>query len=167
MWYQKAYVNRRDWILENLPVLKLSSTQAMVVLMIDYLNFQQSPVSIDILAKRLGMDVKDVDEAVFVLTSRKALKVRVERDTVVFSLDGLFENNLYEFVDESIFNVFETEFSRPLSQHEFTTLNEFLAKYSQSEILNALRAASIQRKLTMPYIHSILVNNRKDTNGSL
>lgn len=162
MWYKKGYVNRRDWILENLPALKLAPNEAVLVLMIDYLNVQGLLITMDTLAKRTSLSTEEIDKAIHVLTARKALSIETNRSSIVFSLDGLFENNLYEYVDEGVFQVFETEFSRPLSQPELAKLNEWLALYPQQDIYDALRKASLKNKLSMAYIQSILVNQKRE-----
>lgn len=68
----------------------------------------------------------------------------------------------YEYVDENIFQVFESELARPLSQQELERLNSWLGMYSQDEIIAALRTAIVYKKVSFPYMNTILANNRKE-----
>lgn len=161
MWYEKGYINRRDWILENLGALKLSSQEAIVVMMIDYLTMLNQGISLESLAKRCHLPIQELDEVIHVLTVRKVLSVQLVDSKVVFDLSGLFQNNIYEYVDDNIFSLFEGEFSRPLSQPEVAKLNEWMGQYPEAWIIEALRTASINNKCSMNYIYSILVNKAK------
>lgn len=162
MWYEKAYFNHRDWILDNLKTLKLSPVQTVVTLMIDYLLMQGEAVSVEILSELTGISLHDVDEAIQVLVARRALKINIDNAKVVFDLSGLFDSLLYEYVDDNVFSIFETEFSRVLSQKELETLNGWLKMYPKAWVLDALRKASIQDKLKFNYINGILLAMKRD-----
>ncbi len=163
VWYQKPYVNRRDWLLENQGSLKLSPDQLLIVLMIDYLNTNHEMISLEVLANRLALDMQTIDNAIQSLVSKSCLKISVLDGNVVFSIDGIFESGLlYEHVDETIFGVFETEFGRLLSQSELQTLNTWLKTYDEELILDALRSAVMYKKLNMKYINTILINLKKE-----
>lgn len=163
VWWQKPYINRRDWLLENQGSLKLSPHQLLIVLMIDYLNTHQELITLESLSKRLALEENVVDQAIQSLVARSYLKISVSSDRVQFSIEGIFENGLlYEHVDEDVFRVFETEFGRLLSQSELQTINTWLKTYEESMILDALRSAVIYKKLNMKYINTILINMKKD-----
>ncbi len=163
MWWKKPYVNRRDWILENLGVLNLSSMEVIILLLIDYLNCLHENIDPVVLSKRSGIEVEEVDELIHQLVRKNLLEVKPLKDKIEFNIDNLFQEGLrYEFVDENIFEVFESELSRPLSQPELQRLNGWLSQYTQNEIIAALRTAIVYQKVTFPYINSILVNNRKE-----
>ncbi len=163
MWWKKPYVNRRDWMLENLGVLNLSSMEVVILLLIDYLNGLHENIDPVVLSKRSGIEVEEVDELIHQLVRKNLLEVKPLKDKIEFNIDNLFQEGLrYEFVDENIFEVFESELSRPLSQPELQRLNGWLSQYTQNEIIAALRTAIVYQKVTFPYINSILVNNRKE-----
>lgn len=163
MWWKKPYVNRRDWMLENLGVLNLSSMEVVILLLIDYLNGLHQNIDPVVLSKRSGIEVEKVDELIHQLVRKNLLEVKPLKDKIEFNIDNLFQEGLrYEFVDENIFEVFESELSRPLSQPELQRLNGWLSQYTQNEIIAALRTAIVYQKVTFPYINSILVNNRKE-----
>lgn len=163
MWWQKPYISRRDWILENLGVLKLNSNEVVIVLMVDYLNQFGIVITLEELSTRTGFDVSVVDETIQSLVNRSFLSISMSAGGVSFGIDGLFQDgSLYEFVDKGIFEIFETEFGRLLSQNELETLNTWLSKYSQEEILDALGNAIIYKKVSMQYINAILHNMEKE-----
>ncbi len=163
MWWNKPYVNRRDWVLENLGGLKLSPSQTIVVLMIDYYNSLNRPIDLPSFAKACNMELTDVDETIESLVQAQVLSIKAVHNRISFNLDALFSNGLlYEYVDEDIFEVFESEFGRLLSQNELVMLNEWLTIYTQDEILDALRQALIYQKASFNYINAILVNKRQE-----
>jgi len=163
MWWKKPYINRRDWILDNLGALSLSPEQVVVLLMVDFYNEQGKAIDLEAFAKACSMELAEVDQVIHSLVQSQILKIQPQKDRIDFSIDGLFDQGvMYEYVDQDIFEVFETEFGRLLSQNELMTLNKWLATYSQDEILEALRSALIYQKASMPYIEAILVNNRKE-----
>lgn len=163
MWWNKNYISRRDWILENLGVLNLNAHETVLLLMIDFLKGINVDITLEELAMRCGFDVSVVDETIQSLVGRSYLSVRMESGSVVFVIDGLFQDGvMYEFVDKGIFEVFETEFGRLLSQQELQTLNTWLSKYTQEEIIEALGNAIIYKKVSMQYINAILHNMEKE-----
>ncbi len=164
MWWKKPYINRRDWILENLGSLSLSGTEAVVVLMVDFLNDQKSEISLEILSDRTGISIENVDDSIQSLVSKSFLNFEVKNQTLSFSIDGIFDDNLhYEHVDINIFNTFETEFGRLLSQNELQLLNTWLQKYSQEDILDSLSSAIIYKKVSMQYINAILADKKRSS----
>mgnify|MGYP001207947410 CR=1 FL=1 len=168
MWWTKPYVNRRDWILENLGVLNVSGDQALLLLMIDYLNTQKEIIDPQILSNRTGLKPERVDELIHQLVRQNILEIKPLKDRIEFNIDRLFQEGLlYEYVDETIFEIFEGELARPLSQSELERLNSWLNQYTQEEIISALRTAIVYQKVTFPYINSILANNRKEKGLSL
>lgn len=166
MWWQKTYINRRDWILENMGALDLSSNQILVLLMIDFMNQNQLEITLEALAKRLGWELSQVDSVIHDLVRQQILSIRVSKDVLDFNLEGLFEERIaYEFASGDLFQVFESEFGRLLSQNELMMMNSWLQTYSQDEILDALRNAMIYKKLSMHYINAILANKARERQG--
>ena len=52
-WWNKRFINRRDWILDNLTELSLTSDETLVILMIDFLNQHMITITHGILAEKL------------------------------------------------------------------------------------------------------------------
>lgn len=82
MWWKKPYFNRRDWILENLGVLELSAHEIVVLLLIDYMNTHQYPITPSELAARASFTPETVDETLHKLAARNILIIK-DRKSVV------------------------------------------------------------------------------------
>ena len=57
-WYQENFVNRRDWILDNLADLKMSYEEIVVVLLIDFFNSNNINITFsnnELLSKKLQL----------------------------------------------------------------------------------------------------------------
>ena len=61
-------------------------------------------------------------------------------------------------MDRSLFDTFESEFGRPLSEREMEKLNEWVKSTHKKLIIYALRQASLDEKLSFPYIDKIISN---------
>lgn len=163
MWWNKPYVNRRDWILENLGVLDLNAHQVVVIMLIDYMNTNHLDINPMELIQRTGFEAGIIDEVIQQLVAQNILSIKPSANNFIFNIDNLFQDGIrYEYIDQNIFTVFETELARPLSQVELERLNSWLGMYSQEEIISALRTAIVYNKVSFPYMNSILVNNRKE-----
>ena len=68
-------------------------------------------------------------------------------------------------IGQSIFEVFESEFGRLLSQPELVMLNNWMKQYTEADILDALRNAMVYKKVSMNYINTILANKQKEKQG--
>ena len=80
----------------------------------------------------------------------------------VFDLSKLFESEYgkeKEVLKNDLNQIFETEFQRPLSNDEFTKLNQWLKIYDKKKIIMSLRKASMYQKLNFAYIEKILENS--------
>ncbi|WZU00391.1 hypothetical protein MGH68_12470 [Erysipelothrix sp. D19-032] len=100
-----------------MSTLKVTPNQVVVLLLIDFLNEQNIAISLEVLAEQSGMSVQAVDEVMHDLMRQKMLAIKVENESIRFIMDGLFQDGVaYEYVNQSIFEVFESEFGRLLSQ---------------------------------------------------
>ena len=161
-WYEESFVSRRDWILDNLNRLPVTSQQALILLMIDFDNQHGRMVSLDALSQQTGIDIQQVDKAVSELNKKGYLKVATRSRRVVFDISGIFEWEEEKSVSQDVFQIFETEFGRVLSQMETTTIADWLSEYGEETVLDALREASIQKKVDIRYINRILGNWSKN-----
>ena len=165
-WYQENYVNRRDWILENLEYLKITPLELEVILLIDYFNSNHQLVSPEVLAEKTNLDITTIDDVFNSLESKNYLEFKVSNKGVIFSLDKLFEIKIGKeevVFNVELFNLFEEEFGKPLSKNDMEKLNQLRKKYTTKLIIYALREASLHNKLTMQYITAIL--REWDKNG--
>lgn len=160
-WYNLTYVNRRDWILENLENLNLTFEESVIVLVIDYMNSNNMEVTIEALQKKCQIEYEKVDEIISGLCNKNYLSFKTMDRKVVFELTGLFETDVAKeevALNRSLFDLFENEFKRTLNQVETEKIGEWVKKYEKKKIINALRKASMYQKLSFPYIDEILVN---------
>ena len=73
-----------------------------------------------------------------------------------FNMDGIFQQKEKDTDALPIFQTFEQEVGRPLTQKELMMLSEWIRKYDNELIIYALREAAIYRKLNIKYIDTIL-----------
>ncbi|MEA4876126.1 DnaD domain-containing protein [Anaerorhabdus sp.] len=158
-WYKQNYVNHRDWVLDNLELLGLSMQEALIVLLIDFFNINQLPITIDILAKKTGCDQDEIDKVLSILVAKKYLEIRATNKKVSFILDGLFDTEVsrtQSALNSSLFELFEEEFGRPLSNSEMMKLSDLVKTMDSKLIVYALKEASMYQKVNFNYITKIL-----------
>lgn len=158
-WYKQTYVNHRDWILENLDVLGLSHQETIIVLLIDFFNTNQILITMELLSRKSAMEQEELDKTLSVLCAKKYLEIRATNKQVSFILDGLFETEVAKTqnaLNSSLFDLFETEFARPLSNAEMMKLSDWIKIYDSKLVIYALRESSMYQKISMNYIQKIL-----------
>jgi len=161
--FRQPFFNRRNWILENLEDLDLSLEESMVVLLIDYFNELNCNVDIPSLANKLNMDGAYIDAILNQLLAKGYLKIEAINRKMVYQLDGLYLHTedakpCNSNVFRNLFELYEQEFRRPLSQRESEQLSEWISVYDLKLIEYALREAVIYDKVAFPYIDTILRN---------
>lgn len=159
----EIYFDKVRWILSHLKELDISSDEIIVILMIVVLKEQNLEVNIEKIANLTPLSHKEVDDAITLLASKRYLEIKICAGEVGFNIDQVFElkkevNN--EVLD--LFEIFEEEFARMLTQAELVRLNGWIEDYSRDEIIEALRSASIMQKLHFNYIDRILENNKDE-----
>lgn len=158
-WYEERFINHRDWILENLEYLGLNAEELMLVLLIDFANEHQIAISISSLQEKTGLTVEKINQVISLLVAHDQLKIITVNGKVIFQLNGLFETTTKrqeKTLDASLFDAFETEFKRPLSQREMEKISEWNRSTDRQLILLALREASMYQKVSILYIERIL-----------
>ena len=163
-WYEQKYVNHRDWILDHLQVLKLSPAEFEMVMLIDFMNEHGMSITYEDLKQKTGMSSAEADHAIGLLCSRGYLEILASPNSVRFVLNGLFETDTARaasVMDSSLFDLFETEFGRPLSQNEMAKISEWNSSTDKQLIIYALREASMKQKLAIPYIDKIIQTWKK------
>lgn len=162
-WWNEYFVNRRDYILDHFEDLTLTCEECMAILLIDFMNQHNIPVSHGILAAKMKMEATQIDNLLANLSAKGYLSITYRDKKVVFMIDGIFENpqNKTMDFDQSLFDVFEREFARPLSQLELQRMSEWMGKYDQRLILYALREALLYDKRSFDYIERILAEWKK------
>ncbi|MBR2668603.1 MAG: DnaD domain protein [Solobacterium sp.] len=163
-WYEQNYVNHRDWILDNVEELGLNSQELILVLLIDFYNEHHMEISMEILSKKCHLEMDELDRIISVLCARKYLDIKASSKRIRFVLDGLFEANTARdrsVMDVSLFELFEQEFGRTLSQKEMQKISDWNREYDRKQIIDALREASTYQKLNLSYVEAILKGNTR------
>lgn len=158
-WYQEPFFEPSSWIFENLVNLNLSAEEALVVLMINYMNEKHQKITNEILAKRTGLSYEKLDQVIALLCAKSYLDIKATARTVSFQLSGLFESEMAKreaSTSLSLYDTFESEFGRPLTQTEMQLLSDWQKEYETKLVLYALKEASMYRSLNMNYIARIL-----------
>ncbi|HPX32913.1 MAG TPA: DnaD domain protein [Erysipelotrichaceae bacterium] len=154
--YQRRYFDRRSWILENISSLNLNSNEVLILLLIDYFNQYNEALNINTLSKGSNMEKTVVDDTISSLISKGYLVLLTDNEQVIFNIDNIFEAKNEMIENNDIFEIFEAEFGRVLSQKEASTISEWLRIYDYNTIIKALREALIYNKKSINYIDKIL-----------
>lgn len=158
-WYEQRFVNHRDWILDHLEYLGLDVEETVIVLLIDFMNEHGIEITLASLAMKTGRTEEEVDRTVSLLCAKKYVSIHAERGIVKWDLSNLFKVDVVHVstvMDSSLFDVFETEFGRTLSQKEMEMISDWNRTMDKKVILYALRTASSKNKLNFVYIDRIL-----------
>ncbi|MFV0380239.1 MAG: DnaD domain-containing protein [Anaerorhabdus sp.] len=158
-WYEARYVNKRDWIIENLEFLNLSPNEFQLINIIDFLNDFNDIITHELLCKKMCITKDELDNLLAVLMAKNYLSIKAHKAEVKFILDGLYETETAKYegiVNRDIYDLFENEFARPLTENELRKINEFLKKYEKKLVIYALREASTYKVLNIPYVEKIL-----------
>lgn len=158
-WWKERYINRRDWILDNLHELALTSEETLTVLLIDFMNEHDMNISHGILAEKLKKESEEIDNILSALSAKGYLQIGYQDRKIAFTIDGIFASRQEQTMafDASLFDIFETEFARPLSQMELQRMSDWMQLYEQKLIQYALREAIMFDKKSFDYIDRILV----------
>lgn len=157
-WYEKKYFNRMYWIFEEMENLNLNHTETCLILLIQYLNDTNSIISFDVLKNKMRKSEEEIDDLLDQLHKKGYLEIEVTPKGFEISIDGLFqmENELH--FESNIFDLFESEFKRPLSPYELQRISDWLKCYDETTLTYALRDASLRNILNFDYINRILEN---------
>ena len=90
-WYKQNFVNRRDWVLDNLENLELTHIESLVVLLIDFCNVNRIPINLEYLAAKCHVKTTDIDKVISMLCAKNYLEIKAINKNIVFDLSKLFE----------------------------------------------------------------------------
>lgn len=162
-WWNAHFINRRDYILDHFEDLNLSCEEGMAIMLIDFMNQHNIPVSHGILASKMKKETSQIDDLLSNLTKKGYLEITYQDKKIAFKIDGIFDlpkPTGMDF-DESLFDLYESEFARPLSQVELQRMSEWMAQFDQKLIVYALREALLYDKRSFDYIERILIEWKK------
>lgn len=160
MWYEKPYINRRNWLLANMKKLGCSLEEGYILLLLDYCNEFDVDINLEALSEYTSKDVKEVDVLLNQLMVKGYVQVKSTQGKIVFDLSAVFDQHQRQPMDvpTDLFELFEDEFMRPLSEKEMTQLSIWTKKHNPKLIVYALKEALIQNKVAFAYINRILEN---------
>ncbi len=160
--YKEKYFDHRTWILENMAAVGLTMQETVIVLLIDLGNQYNEAISVEYLAKKSGSTNQEVDAIINSLFNKGLLTIKASGKKIIFDISNLFIMRPSAIQSDDIFELFETEFKKPLSQNQMVRISEWLRIYDKDSIIDALREASINEKLSLSYIEKILAAHEKD-----
>ena len=99
-WWNERCINRRDWILDHLKELSLTIEEIMVVLMIDFMNEYQIPITHGILADKLKKDSDEIDDILSHLSAKGYLALQFQNGKILFNIDGVFAQDTAIYLDK-------------------------------------------------------------------
>ena len=155
-FWQESYFNRKNWLMENIVSLNLSEREFMLLMLITLFMEQNRLITTESLSAHSNLSIQDVDDCLSQLCLKQYLQVTFTNGIMSFSMDGIFQQREKDVDALPIFQTFEQEFGRPLTQKELMMLSEWIRKYDNELIIYALREAAIYRKLNIKYIDTIL-----------
>lgn len=157
-WYQKKYFNKMYWIFEELENLNLTHTEICFILLIQYFNETNTKINFEEIKNKMKMDDEQIDELLDRLNQKGYLSLSVDANGFNVNIDGLFAMENEVHFESNIFDLFESEFKRPISSVELRRISDWLNKYDEKEIMFALREASLRNIFSFDYINRILEN---------
>lgn len=155
-FWQESYFNRKNWLMENIVSLNLSEREFMLLMLITLFMEQNRLITTESLSAHSNLSIQDVDDCLSQLCLKQYLQVTFTNGIMSFNMDGIFQQKEKDVDALPIFQTFEQEFGRPLTQKELMMLSEWNRKYDNELIIYALREAAIYRKLNIKYIDTIL-----------
>jgi DNA replication protein len=158
-FWDKRYLDRKIWILEENYRLDIKPIETLVLLNIEHFNMFNLPIDLNQLAYVCHSNQSEIDQALTLLIQKGYLKIEMGNDKVIYNTDSLYQQTHLK-QDEStnnIVEIYENEFKRPLSASELDKLNYWLTQVEYAFLIHALREAVIYRKLNFNYIDRILM----------
>ena len=158
MDWNAPYIDHRTWILDHIQDLHVNSDEAMVLLLIDFMNQTHTPIDHEALSAKTKLDVDQIEEIFLSLSDKGYLTIDFHDGALTFHIDGVYEEEIGQPLDQSLIERIETEFGRPLSPNEMQRILDLEEKYPERMVVCALNEAVVYNKLSLNYIESILVS---------
>jgi DnaD/phage-associated family protein len=159
MDFNAPYINRRNWILENLESIHMDPQETMVVLLIDYFNEQHIAISDEKLAEKLKLSDQEIEDVLMKLSDKGYLTIDFKDGNVIFDISGIFHEKSEGMVlQKSLIESVEDEFGRPLSSLEMQRIMELASVYDERRVICALNEAVVYDRRNLNYMESILAS---------
>ncbi len=156
--WNAPWLNRTFWIFDHLENFQCTPNEALVVLTISFLNDARQDVTPEIIMEKTRLDLEQVDEAIDGLNRAGYLNVKTRNRKLVFSLEGLFEDELTQHhpLNQGLISEFGREFGRPLSGSEMETISRLSDEFEESMVIRALDEAAAYEKRSLMYVEKVL-----------
>lgn len=157
-WWKNNYIDRRVYLLENFKNYSFTSAEFLLIMEIDLLNSTNALITIPKLAEILRTSTVEIDKMLGKLTKEGWVMIELTAKRMIIKLDPIFENKQVTIMNQTLFDLFETQFKRPLNSKEMDQLAKWMQAYTEDEIRSALREALVYQKVSFSYVNSILTN---------
>lgn len=156
--WNAPWLDHVTWILGHLESLHLTHLEAMTLLMIEYLNKAQIPVSHDILCEKLSITPAQAEATLGDLSDKGMLDFAMENGRVRFVTQGVYDRGSTppEPLAKTLIQEFETAFARPLSSQEMQRIIDMQSQYESDRVLIALNEAMAYEHPDINYIERVL-----------
>lgn len=158
--WNAPYLDHKNWILSHLDILHVDAKEALVLLLIDYLNSNHIPVVHSLIGEKLKMNEEEVETIFESLSDKGYLTIDFQDGDLVFSIEGVFnQENVDEVpLEKSLLQEFSDEFGRPLNPNEMDRILNLASIYDERMVLVALNEAACYDKHDINYIERILIS---------
>jgi len=158
--WNSPWMDHATWILGHLETLHLTHLEALTLLMIEYLNKAQIPVSHDILCEKLSITAAQAEKTLGDLSDKGLLDFTMEGGRVRFQTQGVYDRgtSVGQPLARSLIQEFEDAFARTLSSQEMQRILDMSAVYGEDRVLLALDEAIAYDHPDTSYIERILMS---------
>ena len=162
-WYNAKYINQIELAFSLFPELALDSAQFLVILAILWLQKNEENITVDNIIKYSKLTKEKINDILPQLQKKGFLLIKTKKNKVEFDMKGLFTERANKILalDVSLFDLFEQEFGRVLTQNELEILVDLQKRYDRAELTEAMRKAKLYEKTNMNYVAKILSNLKK------
>lgn len=155
--WNAGWVNRAYWIFDHLEDLNLDLNDTMVLMMIALFNETRTPVTMDALLKKSGLDPVALDESIQSLSAKGFLLIEATAGGLDFRLDGVLGMSTpsLDSLRQPVLDAFHQEFGRTLTPNEMDRIREMQNLYGEDMLLTALDEAAIRESRSLNYVESV------------
>lgn len=158
--WESVYFNKGYWIMDHLQDFNLTSDEAMVVLVINFLNETRQPVTYEALMEKCHLGAETIEECFEALSAKGYLTIDASNGDLEFLLDGLLDSPVREGVeiDQKLIQAFQEEFGgKTFSSGEMERILDLAQRFDERAVMLALGEAAIYDRRNLNYIENILI----------
>lgn len=158
--WNDPWLDHLRWILGNMQNLHLDSDEAIIALLIAYMNETHEDITHESLAAKSHLGVDTIEEIFTSLSDKGYLRVDFTDGILEFNQAGLMDNKSLAGtpLKRSLIEEFEEEFGRSLSSMEMQRILDLASRYNERRVIVALNEASSYDRRDLNYIENCLVS---------